>query len=509
VSGPVVETATGRVEGVVGDRSLVFRGVPFAAPPLGRRRWRPPLPVAPWTGVRDATTFGPVSIQRPGPVEQALGSLGADISEDCLYLNVWTPAADGGQRPVLAWVHGGGYVGGSGSTSWYDGGRLSQLGDAVIVTFNYRLGMLGFLHLADLGGERWASAGNCGVLDQVAALRWVQQNIAGFGGDPGNVTVFGESAGAFSIATLLAMPAAAGLFHRAILQSGSTTNVHNRDSATALAVDLLGDLGIDASRRHGPGGGADASGLVDIPADTLLDAQSAAGERHAPFGLAYTPVVDHVSLPVHPQDAVEAGSSHHVPIITGTNRDEMRLFMMMDPKAFDVDDDDLVSRVGALPGVGRDRAPDLVADYRRMSPDLSPSRLLGAIETDYVFRVPAIRHADANAATGAPTWMYWFTWATPAFGGALGSCHAAEIPFVFDALDRPGVEFLTGDGPERRGLADAITSAWLAFARHGDPGWPAYDPGGSRVTQRFDATCETLADPARFVRGAWNGVVRR
>ena len=505
----MVETAAGRVQGTVGPRSQVFRGIPFAAPPLGRRRWRPPQPVAPWTGVREATSFGPVAIQRPGPVEQALGSLGGDISEDCLYLNVWTPAADASKRPVLVWVHGGGYIGGSGSTSWYDGGRLSQLGDAVIVTFNYRLGVLGFLHLADLCGEGWASSGNCGILDQAAALRWVQENISGFGGDPGNVTVFGESAGAFSIATLLAVPAAAGLFHRAILQSGSTTNVHNRDAASALAVDLLGELGIDASRLHRTGGHAGVPDLVDVPADTLLDVQSAAGERHAPFGLAYTPVVDHVSLPVHPQDAVEAGSSHRVPIITGTNRDEMRLFMVMDPKAFEVDEEELVQRVGALPGVGIDRAPDLVADYRRMSPDVSASNLLGDIETDYVFRIPAIRHADANAATGVPTWMYWFTWATPAFGGALGSCHAVEVPFVFDALDRPGVDFLTGDGPDRRGLSDAITSAWLGFARSGDPGWPAYDPGNARVTQRFDASSEALTDPAKSIRQAWDGIIRR
>ncbi len=506
MTGPVVETAAGRIEGVVGPRSLVFMGIPFAAPPLRRLRWRPPQPVAPWSGVRQASSFGPVSIQRPGPVEQALGSLGADISEDCLYLNVWAPAADSARRPVLVWVHGGGYVGGSGSTTWYDGGRLSQLGDAVIVTFNYRLGMLGFLHLSDILGEGWASSGNCGILDQVAALRWVQENIANFGGDPDNVTVFGESAGAFSIATLLALPGAAGLFHRAILQSGSTTNVHTREAASALATDLLGELGIEPGRAAGRAGW---SNLAELPVDRLLDAQTAAGGRHAPFGLAYTPVVDHVILPLHPQDAVEAGTSHRVPIITGTNRDEMRLFMVMEPTAFAVDDDDLVQRVGRLPGVGMGRSPELIGDYRRMSPSVSASILLAAIETDYVFRVPAIRHAEANAATGVPTWMYWFTWTTPAFGGILGSCHAVEIPFVFDALDRPGVAFLTGDGPERRGLADAMTSAWLAYASSGDPGWPAYDPAGSRAMQRFDSPCEVLTDPARPVRQAWHGIVRR
>jgi len=433
-----------------------------------------------------------------GPLERSFGGYGP-MSEDCLTLNIWTPGADpAAARPVLVWVHGGSFTTGTGSMAWYDGSRLAARGDVVVITFNYRLGALGFLHLGDLGGEEWAGSGNTGLLDQVAALRWVAENVADFGGDPGRVTVFGESAGAMSIATLLAMPQASGLFQRAILQSGAATFVQDRPTATALAADVLGELGVARD---------DLSRLGEVPVEVLLDAQAKAGGRRGGVGLAFMPVVDGTALPVRPEAALAAGSAAQVPVLVGTNRDEMRLFSAVAPDAFSAEDDAaVVAKVAAIADVGPEGAAVTVPAYRLRWPDLSPTDLHVIVQTDHAFRRPAQRLAALQATVGPGAWAYWFTWASPSFGGWLGSFHGLEIPFVFDNLARPNVELLTGGGDHLQGLADDMADAWLAFARRGDPGWPSYVPSGDRATMRFDLPSRVITDPDRDLRLAWESI---
>lgn len=505
--GPVVQTAAGLVRGGPGAMPGItaFRGIPFAAPPTGPRRLRPPGPAPAWDGIRDGAASGPVAPQRPGPLERTFGGYGP-IDEDCLSVNVWTPALEpegvGGppepdaRLPVLVWVHGGAFTTGTGAIGWYDGSRLAARGDVVVVTFNYRLGALGFLHLADLGGEGWAGSGNAGLLDQIAALRWVSRNIVAFGGDPDRVTVFGESAGAMSIAALMAMPAAGGLFQRAILQSGAATFVQDRETASALAADVLDELGVPHD---------DLDRLAAVPVEAVLDAQVSAGGRRGGVGLAFMPVIDGATLPAPPEQALAQGAAAAVAVLVGTNRDEMRLFSAVAPDAFAAaDDEGVVHKVAAIPDVGAGAAPAVVAAYRRHWPGLSPTDLHVAVHTDHAFRRPAQRLAALQADHG-PAWAYWFTWASPIFGGWLGSFHGLEIPFVFDNLAAPNVELMTGAG-ELQPLADAMADAWVRFARDGDPGWPAYDPAGERITMRFDLPPEAVADPDADLRAAWEAI---
>lgn len=494
----VVETASGRVRGRPSRGAWTFRGIPYAAPPVGPLRFAPPRPPSPWAGVRDATEFGPVAAQRPSGLESMLGAGRPTMSEDCLTLNVWTPAADDGRRPVLVWIHGGAFVTGSGSTPWYDGARLAAR-DVVVVTCNYRLGALGFLHLGDLGGEAFAGSGNAGVLDQAAALGWVAENVAAFGGDPGNVTVFGESAGAMSVGALLGLPAARGRFGKAILQSGACAHVHDREDASAVAAELLRELG--ATRPDE---------LRSVPVDELLRAQARVAEHHAaePLrGLPFQPVVDGATLPAHPLDAVAAGEVD-ARLLVGTTLQEARLFTMFDPRVAALDEAQLSSWCD-LATAGTGMAPgDAVATYRRRLADAGIRDVWDAVLTDRLFRIPAIRLAERQAAH-RPTWMYLFAWSTPAFGGVLGSCHALEIPFVFDNLDAPGVPGFVGEATDAmRAMATAMADAWTAFARDGRPAapslpeWPAYDRE-RRATMRLDERSEVVDDPFGDERAAW------
>lgn len=497
---PLVRTTAGLVRGTAGlaEGVSAFWGIPYAAPPIGPLRLRPPQPPVPWEGEREAVGPGPVAAQRQGPLERAFGGYG-EVDEDCLTMNVWTPGAEPeARRPVLVWFHGGSFTTGTGSIPWYDGSRLAARGDVVVVTFNYRLGALGFLHLGDLGGEAWAGSGNCGLLDQVGALRWVRANVATFGGDPERVTVFGESAGAMSIASLLAMPEAAGLFSRAILQSGAGTFVQDRATATALAADVLAELGVP----HG-----DLHRLAEVPVEAVLDAQAVGGGRRAGVGLAFMPVVDGATLPARPEAALAAGSAAGVSVLVGTTRDEMRLFSAVAPDAFAAEDEaTLLRHVAAIPDVGPVGAATVVGAYRRRWPGLPPTDLHVIIHTDHAFRRPAQRLATLQVEAGAEAWSYWFTWASPILGGLLGSYHGLEIPFVFDNLDRPGIEMLTGGGGHLQPLADRMADAWLGFARDGDPGWPAYEPAGDRSTMRFDLPPELLTDPDPDLRVAWESI---
>jgi len=417
-------------------------------------------------------------------------------SEDCLYLNVWTPGVeDGGKRPVLFWCHGGGFTMGSGSAGFYHGRNLAQRGNVVVVTINHRLGPLGYCYLGELAGEEYATSGNVGMLDIVAALEWVRDNIQAFGGDPGNVTIFGESGGGAKVSTLMAMPSAVGLFHRAIVQSGPGLRMTPREKATENAGKLLKELGISASETHR---------LSSLTAAQIVEANA----RVNSSGLqGWGPVVDGDVLPHHPFDPVAPALSANIPLIIGTNKDEATLFLLADTELNTLDEVGLRVRVQSFVG---DRVDALLAAYRRAYPQVSPGDLFASIAGDRMMRMNSITLAERKYAQGAaPVFMYLFTWETPALNGRLKSCHALEIPFVFDNIARGGN--FTGDAPECAAIAENMSEAWLAFARDGVPGyhglptWPAYTPE-ERATIIFDTTCRVENDPGGEIRRVWSEI---
>ena len=499
-----VETSGGRVEGTLKRGVQQFRGIPFAAAPVGELRFRPPRPVEPWAGTLDATRFGPQALQAASQLEAMFGGTPPPSSEDCLTLNVFTPSADGGRRPVMVWIHGGAFLTGSGSTPWYNGTSFATNHDIVVVTVNYRLGAFGFLHLDDVGGEAFGGSGNVGILDQVAALDWVRENIEGFGGDPNNVTVFGESAGAMSVGTLMGLPVAKGLFAKAIPQSGAAHNARPRDDADAIARDLLASLSLDAT----PAG---AARLRELPAEAVLEAQNAIVAKHQPSGLAFTPVVDGIVLPEPPIDAIGGGSAGGVRVLIGTNADEMKLFTALDPASSDLDEAHLIKRAATAIG-DAGKAAELVIAYRSHRDGATAADVWADLQGDFVFRIPAIRLAEHQVARDNAVYSYLFTWPSPQFGGALGACHALEIPFAWNTLDTGMSQLFIGPADDAtRELAAAMHGAWASFARTGTPSapglpeWPAYDEE-RRATMIFDNPCRVEDDPGGIDREAWAGL---
>jgi para-nitrobenzyl esterase len=482
----LVETRCGTVEGIEKDGVLQFRGIPFAAPPVGDLRWRPPQPAVPWAGVRRADEFGPIAPQGESRITFFSTAEQPEISEEnCLTLNVYTPAVDGEPRPVLFWIHGGGFTGGSGRNAWYNGTSFAARG-VVVVTVNYRLGALGFLHL----GDDLPGSGNCGLLDQVAALEWVRDNIAGFGGDPGNVTVFGESAGGMSIGSLLGLPAASGLFHQAVPQSGAASTVNTPEHAAEVAELTIAKAGgMDALRA------ARWERLVEIQGEVAIERQRGVG------ALPYMPVVDGTVLPRPPLESVRAGSAAPVRLLTGTTREEMTLFHYLAPGPHDLDEATVVRRLDRMhAGAGR----SLYDAYRtELGANARPVDVWVAAETERVFRMPAIQLASAQARHTPDVWMYLFTWASPALDGALRSCHALEIPFVWNTL-ASGAEGFTGSGPKAEALAGEMHGAWTAFATSGDPGWARYEEE-RRATRVFGPDGGTVEDPQGGLRRLWGG----
>lgn len=500
VTGPVLDTQWGRVEGTEEHGVRVFRGVPFAQPPAGELRFRPPRPPVPWTGVRPAHAFGLIAPQaRPRPL---IPGDPVEAGEDCLTLNVWTPALDGGRRPVLVWVHGGSFVNGSGASSLYDGRHLAARGDAVVVTINYRLGALGFLAHPDLRDEETGAAGNWGLLDQLAALRWVVAHAEALGGDPANVTVFGESAGAMSVSALLGARSGHGLVRRALAQSGGPTAT-TLEVAAATAERLVAEIGV-------AGGPAE---LRRVPIDVLLDAQARVLRQPAWEALPLATVIDGGVLDCHPLAGVSQGRAPSVSLLAGTNRDEMKFFAAADPDALQLDDDGLRSRLTRTLG---EHAPDVIAVYKAAratrGQSTTPPELWWAIQTDWAFRVPSMRLADAQQRHSSETYAYLFTWESPVAGGALGACHGLEIPFVFGSLTYPGVSTFTGMGPEALALSRVMQDAWLAFARTGDPStaelgdWPPYD-GARRATMVLGPKCLVEEAPFEEERLVWDEIV--
>ena len=491
--GKIVQTKSGPVQGVVRDGINVFRGIPYAEPSVGPRRLKPPVARTPWTETLVAEHAGPVAWQNPSPLEGMLGAASPPTGDDHLTLNIWTPGLDDAKRPVLFWIHGGAFVTGTGSTPWYDGTAFATQHDVVVVTINYRLGALGFLHLADIAGPEWDGSGNLGVLDQAFALRWVSENIEAFGGDAAAITIFGESAGGMSVGTQLGLPASKGLFRRAIAQSGAAGHVHDRESATKVARRVLEVLGVS---EH------EVAKLQELPVADILAAQEKVNlERSdiAGSGLPFMPVVDGTTLPVGPQQAVRDGHADGIDLLLGSNLHEMTLFTMMDPRMADLDDGALAKRFGTI--FGDERAAEALDAYRKDRSEDTPADIWNAALGDRVFRVPAVRLANAHHPHGQ-TYVYLFSWESTAFDGRLRSCHALEIPFVFDNLDQTGVPFLTGPvTDDMRRLASTVHEAWATFARTGSPAtdaladWPRWDPE-TRPTMVLDTECRVELDPA-------------
>jgi para-nitrobenzyl esterase len=498
---PIVETRYGKVQGYEQGVISVWKGIPFAQPPTGTRRFRAPQPPEPWTGVRETTAFSPMAPQVPAMGASMVGALGAEravdqrpMSEDCLYLNIWSPGTEGEKRPVMVYIHGGAFTLGSASDPWYDGTSFAANHNLVVVSLNYRLGILGFVSLQDLTGADAGYTANCALLDQIAALEWVRENIVAFGGDPDQVTVMGESAGAMSIGTLLGMPAARGLFGRAILQSGAAGVLPTRSQAAQVAQALLAKLGLEATQL---------AALAEVPVEALLTVQPELGRE---FGgvRAYSPVIDGETLPQHPLAMIAQGSAAQVTILAGTNRDEWRLFAMLSGGP-QVDEQQLTQLFG-------DEAKPVLAAYTQARADQPQVLAWVDIMSDLVFRMPAIRLAEGQVRQGAPVWMYRFDWESPAFGGVLGAAHAMDIPFVWNTLDTPLSRMFTGDSPARQPLADLMHASWASFIRSGTPAisslpaWSPYDLQ-RRATMIFGDTPHVVDDPQGQVRALWKQVL--
>jgi para-nitrobenzyl esterase len=502
----VVTTTSGKIEGTYKNGLYKFPGVPYAAPPVGRRRWLPPEPAEPWSGVRPAQRFATIAPQNPSEI-QFLNPLQPEPQdEDCLYLNIWTPGLDDARRPVMVWIHGGAFITGSGSSLASNGRTLSTRGNAVIVTINYRLGSLGFLNLSEVTRGRIPTTGNEGLLDQAFALEWVRDNIAAFGGDPDNVTIFGESAGGMSVGTLLAMPVAQGLFHKAIPQSGAAHSVHSMERAVQVTQVFLDILGMKSG---------DTDGLRSLTVERLLAAQKeladkALDPKSGLGGLTLQPVVDGKVLPQLPIAAIASGSADNIPILVGTTLEEAKLFNIMDQSISKLDEASLLRRCQQLIPTGD--VPGLIEAYRRARNkrglSTTPAELFTAIRTDKAFRMPAIRLAESHSRRHQPTYAYLFTWTSPFMGGILGACHALELGFLFGTFEAN----FSGSGPEADALARKTQDAWLAFAHTGNPScqslgkWPAY--GDRRETMLLGREFTVVVAPYDEERRAWEKIPR-
>jgi para-nitrobenzyl esterase len=498
--GATVQTTSGALRGFIDAGVQVFKGIPYGASTAGANRFMPPRKRQPWSGVRDAFEFGGRSPQILGgePAEMLPTDPREPLSEDCLMLNLWTPKADRGKRPVMVWLHGGGFASGSGSYTIYSGRELARKHDAVAVSVNHRLNIFGFLYLAEFGGK-WAEASNAGILDVVAALEWVRDNVAAFGGDPGNVTIFGQSGGAGKVSTLMAMPSAAGLFHRAIAQSGAAVTSTAKAQAVRTTEQVLQRLKISPSQLDS---------LQTLPMQTLIDVlRPAAGAPAGPGGggLNFGPVVDSRTLPSNPFDPTAPGQSARVPFLTGTTATEVTFFLP-DERLRPIDDAALEARVKDTLKVDDAGAKRMIALYRKNQPGRDNIDLALRLETDAsFFRGGVETQAERKAAqNGAPVYVYRFEYYSPVRGGRLKAMHCMEIPFAFDNLEAGAV--YTGNSPAAQRLANQMSAAWVAFARTGNPshkGIPAWTPwdAARRPTMVFGPSATTLVnDPGREER---------
>lgn len=465
----VVSTPSGTIEGLHRpDGTTEFLGIRYAT----AARFSPPVDVTTWDSTLQATTYGALAPQTPGMLEQMLGLSLDDMDEDCHFLNIYTPTditADA-KLPVLFWIHGGAYLNGAGSLAWYHGSHLASRG-AVVVSINYRLGALGFL-----------GNGNYGTLDMISALRWTQRNVAAFGGNPDNVTIFGESAGGSAVVSLMASPEASHLFQKVWSMSPSIGQLRSASKTEKVLQQFLE--------------AANVSSIDDAKKLSLEEILSAQSTVIALPSDSYDIFAPCESGHAMPQQIMSTAALSPKPLVIGTNRDENKLFSAFDPTQANITQEQWITFTKRI---FDENAAQAAATYETLRPGETPAQLISAVNTDLAFRRRAQLFAEQRCAANNPTWMYWFTWATPAFGGLLGSCHALDIPFAFDNLDAPGTELLTGDDPTRQHLAERFSSEILHFAQHGHPTWEQFNVV-TRPTLQLDTVSTLISDPESDIR---------
>jgi para-nitrobenzyl esterase len=507
---PIVTTFSGPVRGRNENGLTVFRGIRYGASTTAAERFKPSRRPRPWAEPVDAFVFGAAAMQMPmgladvadpSPIRTALGPIlpapedKATESEDCLFLNVWTPGiGDARKRPVMIWLHGGGYAAGSAGWPVYDGAALAKNGDVVVVSLNHRLNVFGFLYLGELAGPEYAQSGNAGMLDIMLAIWWVRDNIAMFGGNPADVTIFGESGGGLKVSTVLAMRSARGLVHKAIIQSGPGVRCLTKDAATAAATSLLAQAGLKLPE--------DIERLRSLPASTLVEAAVAVQRREQAAGRSFqlAPVMDSITMAAHPFDPAATATAAKVPLLIGHTKDEGTFFIATDAKFGAFNEEDLKQRADAMaPG----KSEALIAALKQMRPGATPSELIAALFTATWAFSGTVTLAERKARQDAPVYAYMLTWETPVAGGVLGATHALDLPMMFNTIETARSFVGPGEAPQK--IADQMHAAWIAFAKSGNPNtpglphWPQYAES-RRATMMFDLESRVVDDPWPDIR---------
>jgi para-nitrobenzyl esterase len=492
----VIETKSGKVQGYLEDELEIFKGIPFAEPPVGDLRFKAPVEKKPWNDVFDASSYGFCPYQGDSPI-WTLFSKPEPESEDCLNLNVWTPATDSKKRPVMVWIYGGSFKTGSGIEAMYDGSHLSKRGDVVVVTLNYRLGALGFLYIPGL-------TVNAGLLDQVVALQWVHDNIGKFGGDPNNVTIFGESAGATFVCALSAMPSAKGLFNRVIAQS--TVDIKDAKTTTCgtASKKLMRSLGLKKG---------DIEGSQKIPVDQIMEAQNKILTGHWTTNpLSFSPFIDGEVLPIHPLKAMKDGDCKDIDFLIGTNLEEFKLYLAMPPFG-DMADEKLEQElvdltIMAFFAMNANKFNEVYEIYKKEGRGASQIDILSTLITDAIFRIITTHYLEEQSVHQPNTFNYLFTMKSPYMNGRAGSCHFLEVSFVFGTTGNPEMEKLVGKDPDVKVVSEKMMDAWIAFARTGNPNaesipeWPAYETE-KRSTMVFGKEMKVVEKFLDKQREAW------
>ena len=495
----IIETKSGKIQGYKEDGVEIFKGIPYGEPPIDDLRFSPPVAKKQWDEVLDTTEYGHCAYQGYTKLEDYTGKLQPE-SEDCLNLNIWTPSVDNKKRPVMFWIHGGSFIFGGGVDPMYNGSTLAKRGDVVVVTINYRLGALGYLYVPGV-------TANVGYLDQIIALKWVHDNIELFGGDPNNVTIFGESAGGYSVVALAAMPAAKGLFHRIIAQSAPAidSKVTKKPSKKLMRI-----LEVEKG---------DFNALRTISPEKIIDAQNKFLAEDSTNLFAFRPLIDGETLPIHPLKAFQNGDCKDIEFMIGTNLDEAKLFTALDPEISKINNaNGEMILIGFLSRLGIDinKSKAMIDTYKQarvnnFSTDLK--EILNALITDYIFRISTIRLLEAQSKHQTNTYNYIFTWPSPGFNGELGACHALEIPFVFNTLTNPSFKDFVGKSPDLNGISYNVMDAWIAFAHNGNPNhdsipdWPSYDTE-KRSTMLIDHEFKVVEKFQDKERAAWDDIIK-